>query len=295
MSIKTILVPVDGMETARSALELAFVVGKQFSAHVDVLHASGDPKDAVPLLGEGMSGAMIEEMIEYAEKEAAERATSGRRMFDEQCARDSVSVAEAPPETPTAADTVSAAWIEAVGRENESVAQRGRLADLIVAGRPTADADPSATMVVNAALFETGRPVLVAPPGGSTVPAAVGSKVAIAWNLNTEAARAVAAAIPFLSRAESVIVVTAESKRTSSGTAGELVPYLAWHGISAITKTIPPPRRAVGEALLGACADVGADMLVMGAYTRGRVRQVILGGVTRHVLAEATIPVLMAH
>ncbi|MDP6573117.1 MAG: universal stress protein [Rhodospirillales bacterium] len=297
MSIKTILVPVDGTEAARAALELAFVAGKQFSAHVDVLHVSGDPKDAVPLLGEGMSGAMIEEMIEYAEKEAAERATSGRRMFDEQCARDSVSVVETPPETPTAADTVSAAWVEVVGRDNEAVAQRGRLADLIVAGRPTADADPSATMVVNAALFETGRPVLVAPPGVSAAPApaAMGSKVAIAWNLNAEAARAVTAAIPFLGRAESVVVVTAESKRTSSGAAGELVPYLAWHGISAVTKTIPPSRRAVGEALLGACADVGADMLVMGAYTHGRVRQLILGGVTRHVLAEATIPVLMAH
>ena len=293
MSIKTILVPVDGTEAARSALEMAFVAGKQFSAHVDVLHVSADPKDAVPLLGEGMSGAMIEEMIEYAEKEAAERAASGRRMFDEQCARDSVSVAETPP----AADTVSAAWVEVVGRDNEAVAQRGRLADLIVAGRPTADGDPSATMVLNAVLFETGRPVLVAPPGVSAVPspAAMGSTVAIAWNLNAEAARAVAAAIPFLSRAESVVIVTAESERTSAGAVGELAPYLAWHGVSATTKTIPPSRRAVGESLLGACADVGADMLVMGAYTHGRVRQLILGGVTRHVLAEATIPVLMAH
>ena len=289
MSIKSILVPVDGTEGARPALEMAFAVGKQFSAHVDVLHVSADPKDAVPLLGEGMSGAMIEEMIDYAEKEAAERAASGRRMFDEVCARDSVSVTGTPP----AADTVSAAWVEVVGRDNEAVARRGRLADLIVAGRPTADGDPSATMVLNGALFETGRPVLVAPPGVS--PAAVGSKVAIAWNLNAEAARAVAAAIPFLSRAESVVVVTAESKRTSSDAAGELVPYLAWHGISAATKAIPPSRRAIGEALLGACADIGADLLVMGAYTHGRVRQLILGGVTRHVLAEATIPVLMVH
>lgn len=292
MSIKTILVPVDGTDAARSALQTAFAAGQQFSAHVDALHVSADPKDAVPLLGEGMSGAMIEEMIQYAEKEAAERAASGRRMFDEQCARDSVSVSTTPP----AAETVSAAWVEVVGRDNEAVAQGGRLADLIVAGRPTADADPSATMVLNAALFETGRPVLVAPPAESAAPPPLaGGKVAIAWNLNAEAARAAAAAIPFLSRADSVVIVTAESARTSSGAAGELAPYLAWHGISATTKTIPPSRRAVGAALLGACAEIGADMLVMGAYTHGRVRQIILGGVTRHVLAEATIPVLMAH
>ena len=293
MSIKTILVPVDGTEAARPALETAFAAGKQFSAHVDVLHVNADPKDAVPLLGEGMSGAMIEEMIQYAEKEAAERATSARRMFDEQCARDSVSVSTTPP----AAETVSAAWVEVVGRDNEAVAQCGRLADLIVAGRPTADADPSATMVLNAALFETGRPVLVAPPEKSAASSSTGAggKVAIAWNLNAEAARAAAAAIPFLNRAESVVIVTAESERTSSGAANELAPYLVWHGISATVQTIPLSRRAVGEALLGACAEIGADMLVMGAYTHGRVRQIILGGVTRHVLAEATIPVLMAH
>ena len=291
MSIKTILVPVDGTEAARPALETAFVVAKEFSAHVDVLHVSADPKDAVPLLGEGMSGAMIEEMIEYAEKESGERAASARRMFDDQCARDSVSFAG----TPSAEDKSSAAWVEVVGRDNEAVAQGGRLVDLIVAGRPTTDADPSATIVVNAALFETGRPVLVAPPPGSATSAAVGGKVAIAWNLNAEAARAVGAALPFLGSAESVVIVTAESERTSSGAAGELAPYLAWHGIAATTQIVPKSRRAVGEALLGTCADIGADMLVMGAYTHGRVRQLILGGVTSHVLAAAAIPVLMAH
>ena len=294
MSIKTILVPVDGTEAARPALETAFAVAKKFSAHVDVLHVSADPKDAVPLLGEGMSGAMIEELIEYAEKESGERAASARRMFDDQCARDSVSIAG----TPSAEDKSSAAWVEFVGRDNEAVAQGGRLADLIVAGRPTADADPSATMVVNAALFETGRPVLVGPPPGSATSAtsaAVGGKVAIAWNLNAEAARAVGAALPFLGSAESVVIVTAESERTSSGAAGELASYLAWHGIAATTQIVPKSRRAVGEALLGTCADIGADMLVMGAYTHGRVRQLILGGVTSHVLAAAAIPVLMAH
>ena len=92
---------VDGTDAARSALQTAFAAGQQFSAHVDALHVSADPKDAVPLLGEGMSGAMIEEMIQYAEKEAAERAASGRRMFDEQCARDSVSVSTMPPAAET--------------------------------------------------------------------------------------------------------------------------------------------------------------------------------------------------
>ena len=287
MSIKTILVPVDGTEAARPALETAFSVAKEFSAHVDVLHVSAAPKDAVPLLGEGMSGAMIE----YAKKESGERAASARRMFDDQCARDSVSFAG----TPSAEDKSSAAWVEVVGRDNEVVAQGGRLADLIVAGRPTTDADPSATMVVNAALFETGRPVLVAPPPGSATSAAVGGKVAIAWNLNAEAARAVGAALPCLGSAESVVIVTAESERPSSGAGGELAPYLAWHGIAATTQIVPKSRRAVGEGLLGTCADIGADMLVMGAYTHGRVRQLILGGVTNHVLAAAAIPVLMAH
>jgi nucleotide-binding universal stress UspA family protein len=132
----------------------------------------------------------------------------------------------------------------------------------------------------------------VAPP---SVPGALGGKVAISWNGSAQAARAVSAALPYITRSDGVVILTVESDRTSASAAPELAAYLAWHGVRAETKIFAPADRAVGAALLKECADAGADLLVMGAYTHSRVRQLILGGVTRHVLAEAAVPLFMAH
>ena len=286
MAVKSILVPLDGTETTKSAMETAFMVGRDAGAHVDVFHVRADPKHAVPLLGEGMSGAMIEEMIELAETEAEDRATKSRRLFDEYCQEHSVPIVEEAP----GPGGVSATWIEETGREDEAMARRGRVTDLIVVGRPTPDTDVPTTMTLNAALFETGRPVLVAPP---QVPPPFGKRISIAWNTSAEAARAVAGAKPFITEAESVTVLIVEAPRTPLGGAEELAAYLAWHGVEATVRVVVPGDRPPRNALLQECGEAG-DMLVMGAYTQGRVRQMLLGGFTRHVLAESTMPMLMA-
>ncbi len=288
MAYRTILIPVDGTETSHPALEMAFAVAQATSAHLDVLHVRSDPKDVVPLLGEGMSGAMIEEMFDLAEKEATVRAARARDGFEDLCGRYNIPIANEP--SPGA--VVTAAWVEETGREDEITIRRGRLSDLIVMARHTKDADTASALTLNAALFETSRPVLVAAPASK--PEFKG-KLAIAWNGSAEAAHAVSTAMPLISNAESVIVLTAESDRTSLSVAPDLAVYLSWHGVHAELRTFPAGAAQVGASLLKGCAEVGADMLVMGAYTHSRMRQLILGGVTRHVLAEAEIPVLMAH
>ena len=287
MPIRTILAPIDGTEAAKPVLDAAFTVGRDLMAHIDVLHVRADSKNAVPLLGEGMSGAMIEEMIDLAEKEASGRAKSARSMFESLSERHAVPVAESAP----GPDGASVAWIEETGREDEVTAQRGRLADLIVIARPTPDMDVTSRMTLNAAIRETGRPVLVVPP---EPPRSLGRKVAVAWNGSAEAARAVRLAMDVISRAEEVAVLTVEGERTSSARATEFAAYLAWHGITAQIRTLEFAERFAGEKLLKACGDMGADLLVMGAYTQSRVRQLILGGVTRHVLEVAELPVVMA-
>ena len=110
MSIRTMLVPLDGSEAAGSALKLAFIAAADLEAHVDVLHVSADPRDAVPLLGEGMSGAMIEEMIEMAEAGAKEKVATARTMFDTAVSKHAIPVVEGPQ----AGEGASAAWIEVV-------------------------------------------------------------------------------------------------------------------------------------------------------------------------------------
>jgi nucleotide-binding universal stress UspA family protein len=283
-----ILVPLDGTEASKSALETAFAVGREVAAHVTVLHVRPDPKDAVPLLGEGMSGSMIEEMIEIAETEAANRAAKARAMFDSLCAEHNVPLSDEP----SPGESVSASWTEEIGREDEVTAWRGRLSDMVVLSRPTPDSDVSASMTLNAALFETGRPALIVPPGGA---APIGRKVAVSWNGSAQAARAVASAMPIIAGSGGVVIFSAESDQTSVSVAPELATYFAWHGVTAETRVFSASPRAVGEVLLKECIDAGADLLVMGAYTHSRMRQLILGGVTRHVLENATVPLFMAH
>lgn len=287
MPIKTIVVPVDGSPASERSMRAAFIVAANHQSHVEVFHVRSDPKDAVPLLGEGMSGAMIEEMIELAEKEADERAAAARKTFDDSLAARSIPYID----TPQLVDQAAASWVEVVGREDEAVAVRGRLSDLIVIARPTPDSDLPSSMTLNAALFETGRPVLVVPP---VMPDTFGKKLAISWNGSAESARAVAASGPFLRAAESVRAMAVHSARTPPSAARQLSDFLGWHGIKTVSEPIEPAGRAVGEAVLKTCRDDGVDMLIMGAYTHSRVRQLILGGVTRHVLEHSEIPVLMA-
>lgn len=288
MSILTILVPVDGTEACAPALDTGFRIGKSLGAHVIGLHVRPDVRDAVPLLGEGMSGAMIEEMIELTEGEGNQRAESAKVMFD--AARESwdASLQDAPPAT----NALSCEWRDVMGREGETAAWHGRLADMIVVSKPATESDGAGLLTLNALLFESGRPVVVAP---SRTPETWARHVAVAWNGSAQAARAVASALPILAGAESVTILTVESDETAASAAPQLATFFAWHGITAGVETFPSGERQVGARLLEECAKHEADLLVMGAYTHSRMRQLILGGVTKHTLEAMEIPVLMTH
>ena len=285
MPIRKIVVPVDGTDATRLSLDSAFHFARDVGAHVEVVHARADPRLAVPLVGEGMSGAMIEELIDLTEKESATRAVTAREMFDRATEKNGFPASETPaPTGPTAG------WIETVGAEDDILVRRGRVADLLVVARPTAHAEAPSVVTFNAAVFESGRPVLVAP----TEPVkSMGRRVAISWNGSAEAARAVSAALPVLRNAQAVRILNVDTDDTANGRAANLAEFLQWHGIAAEQCAIPAGDGPVGAAILAACGD--ADLLVMGAYTHSRLLQLILGGVTRHILERSTLPLLMAH
>ena len=294
MSIRKLLVPVSGDDAARPALTAALRVATRFAAHVEALHVRPDPQESVPLLGEGVSGAMIEDLMRLTEEEAAGRATKAHALFAETCAASDVPVI-------AAADVhagPSASWRDVIGREDDETVHRGRLADLIVLGRASGAADTVSTLTLNAALFESGRPVLVAPPSPTAKAGArgpFGRRIAVAWNGSAEAARAVTAALPFLAVAEVVVLFSAATAATPPEAAGELAAFLRWHGVAAQSGSLPDGTGPVGAAILQACAADDMDLLVMGAYTHSRLRELILGGVTRHVLEATPIPLLMSH
>jgi nucleotide-binding universal stress UspA family protein len=169
------------------------------------------------------------------------------------------------------------------------------LADLVVVGRGGGGAVGGAP-IFSAVLFETGRPVLVAgsgmgeagPSGRSVSP----RRVVVAWKESAEAARAVSAALPLLARAERVTAVSARDDDERTRGLDALATYLSWHGIAADRRLLAA-YPSVGEAL--AAAAVEADLVVMGGYSHSRLRELILGGVTRHMLEKTKLPLLLAH
>jgi nucleotide-binding universal stress UspA family protein len=284
--IKSLIAVVDDVR-GRAPLETALVIGQEFDSHVTALHVKADPANAVPLLGEGMSGAMIEEMMTVAEKEAALKAQRAKALFDEIVAARKVPLVGMPP----APSALSASYVEESGLEEDVVARRGRLCDMLVVMRPEGETDLPAASTLNAALFETGRPLLMT---GKSI-AAPPKRIAVAWNGSVEAARALAAAMPLLGRSgvSVALLVGEEEGRAAYGRSAQ--DYLAWHGIESEMRQFAAHGGQTGESLLREMEAFKADLLVMGAYTHSRLRQLILGGVTRHVVSACPVPILFAH
>jgi nucleotide-binding universal stress UspA family protein len=287
MAFKIALVPVSGADKSSTLLDSAFNLTKNSNNHLRVLHVRADPRETIPVLGEGMSVGMIDDMTRIAEEECSNRQTRARAKYDECLTKYKTQETDSPS---VAGNTVS--WTEVRGREDEVVAKFGRLADVIIVSRPSVEIAIGHTLVLNAALFDTGRPVFVVPPKGIDE---TGKKVVISWNGSAQSARALSSALPILKNADEISVFIIESKRTTDDLSQGFTEYMAYHGISCSISKLSGSGTSVGGALLKEADLVNADMVIMGAYTHSRMRQLILGGVTRYVLENSDIPLLMAH
>jgi nucleotide-binding universal stress UspA family protein len=289
MSYKSILVPLNGTEADARALAGAFQVAQFSNCHINALHVQADSKEAVPLLGEGMSGAMIEEMIDLADRDAGERLNLARQTYEKFVAEKGLPELQSPD----GEDRPSISWLQKIGREDEIVSRGGRISDLTVMAQPKSDTERPSLMTLHAAIFETGKPVLILPP---ELNVQMGKRILIAWNGTSESSSAVSAAIPFLKEAEAITVLTVETEKALGRiNSEELLKNLAWHGIVPTIKKVALGTESVGATILAECSEMNADLLVTGAYTHSRLIQIILGGVTRYVVAEAKIPILAAH
>jgi nucleotide-binding universal stress UspA family protein len=287
--IKSILVPATGDQADLATFAAALGVAREFSAHIEFLHVHLDAvATAVAMTSDAAGGVLLEGIIEQLERDAREREAKAKRMFDEFCARESLAILEIPEDQARGKPT--AQWHVETGDEARSIEAYGMAADLIVAARG-ADDEVTARLVLEAALLDTGRPLLI--PGAAVPAPAFGGTVAIAWKATPQAARAVAAAMPFIARAERVIVMTVEEGQASDG-ADRLVRNLAWHGCRATAEILTRKGEDAVETLLAAAKE-RTGLLVMGGYGHSRLREWIFGGFTQRVLADAPLPVLMAH
>lgn len=189
----------------------------------------------------------------------------------------------------THAEGLSARWCDIEGLVDAAVREWGCRADIIVLRRPTDRDHLPAQQEIHAALFGTGRPVLVVPPG---LPGRFGRRVAIAWRGDPHSTRAVLSALRCRLPPERVFVLVGQREGAPRPTVPEILPE---HGVEAELHLLPAGTGMFGEALLARAHRLGADMLVMGAYLHSPLRGVLLGGLTRFMLGHADLPVLMRH
>ncbi len=178
----------------------------------------------------------------------------------------------------------------------ETFVNHTRMCDLIVVGQDNPDRpEPLRTDLIEAALFDSGRPILMVPYVGTEAFSA--KKIMVAWDGSKTAARAIHAAMPILELAEEVQIVMVEAKKLHlPGDPGaDLAVYLSRHGVQVSVEKIPAPSSGVADAMLNHISDNGIDLVVMGGYGHSRVREFILGGATRGMLQAMTVPCIMAH
>jgi nucleotide-binding universal stress UspA family protein len=272
--MKSILLPIDQTEGMPSVLETARLLAEVFDAAIEGVALR-------PAFAEIVApDPIVAVTIPPADWNETEFCRSVRQTFD----------AFAAKFPPAGGKGAQFRWRGGSAIDDGALGSLGRVYDITVLGRPGGRG--ARMTAVEAALFDSGRPVLMAPP---MPPKSLGQTVLVHWNASTETARCILFAMPLLKRAKRVAIVAVEGAIAPGPSIKDAVGYLAANGIEATDKTITGKGSRAGEAILAEAAAMGADLLVKGAYTQSRLRQMIFGGATSHILSAADLPVFFAH
>ncbi len=285
MSLRRLLVPMSGVAAESSALSTALAIAKTVGGHVDALFVPLDPQFETAS-GDYIPPEVIEKIFNDTKKENEKRRQHCRLLFERLADKYGVTISPVPgPNRP------SAALGEATGSVHTLMVDHGRVCDLIVMERP-GKRGVRIEVSLEAALRDSGRPVLITR---RAMPTGFAKSVAIAWNGSLEVTRTIGLTMPLLERAKKVIIFTIEGDRWYGPPAAKPIEYLAWHGISAVAVSLTASWHEQGKALIGAAKKHKADLMMLGAYTRGELRRLVFGGVTGTMLADCPMPLLMMH
>jgi nucleotide-binding universal stress UspA family protein len=280
ITMKTILVPTEDNSAMRSALDTALLLARRCDSYIEGFalrwlvadFAAFDPTGGTPLETDRLAAAQVE--------------TQARQIFESFMQGHNV------PRSTAKIEALSFGWLDDAPQGEDFVGSYGRVFDVIVLSRPGANETFVHNRALYSGLFESGRPILLAPPAP---PPQIATNVLIAWNRSTEQARAISLAMPLLQKAKRVTVLTVIGGTEVPGPSAEqLIHYLQRNGIAAEPMSVGLDGKNTGQTILAAAQSTGCDLLVKGAYTQSRLRQMIFGGATRHVLENAEIPVLLA-
>jgi nucleotide-binding universal stress UspA family protein len=232
-------------------------------------------------------GGAVQGVVDRLEAEAKQLEARAWQTVEAFCTRNAI-----PRTKPRPGEGLSAEFTVETGSDAQWISEYGRFADLVVVGRPLAGRE-AAMEVLEAALMDTGRPLLVAP---AKAPQTLLGTAVIAWKDTPEAARAVAAAVPLLQRCERVVIMTVvEEDEAREHTSERLLRTLRWHNPATSVRQLGREGRKPVDVLLEEAARLNASLVVMGGYSHSRLREVVFGGFTNHILSGVALPVLMAH
>ena len=276
--MKNVLVPVELHSSIDSVFTTALLFARRFDSYVEGMPLGPDLPDLVAFdMPVSWTAADQNTWREMAEE-------SQRRFTD-------FMEAETVPAHEAQTQGLSWGWAGEAAFGDSHVSSYARIFDLTVLGRPGPERGDARMATTEAALFESGRPVLLAPP---RAPAMVGDTVVIAWNQSIETTRATAFAMPLLAKARRVVVLTMSEHKVNGPTGEQLAHNLRANGVAAEALERSAKGRSHGDAILENAASVGGDLLVKGAYTQSRLRQMFFGGATSLILSKASIPVFMS-
>jgi nucleotide-binding universal stress UspA family protein len=269
--MKSILLPVDQSEQMPSALETAWHLANLFESVIEGVALR-------PAFAEIVApDPIVAVTIPPADWNETEFCRTVRQRFD----------AYAAAHAQNAPGGTRFRWRGGSAIEDSALGSLARVYDVTVLSRPGSRG--ARMTALEAVLFDSGRPVLMAPP---SPPKALGQTVLIHWNASTETARAILLSMPILRKAKRVSFIAVEGHIVPGPSVKDAVAHLEANGIVATEKTV---TGRPGEAILAEAKAIGADLLIKGAYTQSRLRQMIFGGATSHILASADLPVFLAH
>ena len=279
MAYRDILVHLDGARACAGRVEAAIGLAQRYEAHLTGVYPTAEPS-----LPGYMAGAMPIEVLQMQEKRVKDAANKGAAAFRQACER--AGIKHEPRVVPCRDVEVA-----------DVLALNMRYSDLAVLGQhdPEDPLSPERGLMENVVL-DSGRPAVMVPYIGAKPP--FGNRVMVAWNARREAARAVADAMPFLETASqvTVMVVNPQDGEVHGEEPGaDIALHLARHGVKAEVHHSQVEDISIGDAILSRLADEGIDLLVMGAYGHARMREMVLGGVTRTILEHMTVPVFLSH
>jgi len=283
--MKRIFVPLLGELGDRSALDAAGKLLSGSGGYVDARVLRRDPRDVLPLVGEGFGTTMIDEVIAAAENSAKEREDVARKTFDSWAEAVGAKVGAAP-----GSGGLTATFDALVGPIPGVERAAARICDVVMLARAPKEVSPDRATLLELAVMEAGRPVILVPDAEIE---SVGTTVLLAWNGSAEAARAVSMSMPLLARAKRVVVVTVDDGDVSV-TPDEVVTTLRCNGVEADGVRAQMDRAGVAASLEVEAGKQHADLILIGAYSHSRVREFVMGGVTDDALTEGSVPMMLA-